>query len=152
MDDNQPMGQMPVPVSAPVVPPEPAAAPTPEPTPAAAAPAPVATPEIVITQMPVSSHRSVAGYAIGGIVLLVVIALGVWYFTSMKEAPIPEVPIVLAPEPATTTPPVIDPAQLPALVSGNTTADIAADLSQIPDTSLLLDADAAAASSTISGI
>lgn len=67
----------------------------------------------------------------------VIIALGLWYFYGVK-----------APTADTGTSAVTE-VQIPELTGGNTTADISADLSQIPDTSAALDADAAASASAI---
>ena len=46
----------------------------------------------------------------------------------------------------------VEQTQMPALAGGDTTANIGADLSQVPDTSAALDADAAAAAADISGL
>lgn len=79
-------------------------------------------------------------YVVVGLVVLA--ALAAWYFYDQgQRAP------VSAPEAS-----AVEEAQLPALSSGDTAADISADLSQIPDTSAALDADAAAAAAAISGL
>jgi hypothetical protein len=79
---------------------------------------------------------------------IVAIAVGLWYFYSLGTPPpaAPEAPVV------ETAAPVVDPVQLAPITAGNTTADISADLSQLPDTTAALSADAAAASSTILGL
>ena len=65
-----------------------------------------------------------------GVVVVVVAAL--WYFYGGQ-----------APTVGTETS-AVEQAQIPTLTGGDTTADISADFSQIPDTSAALDADAAA--------
>ncbi len=71
---------------------------------------------------------------------LVVIALGLWYFywTGALTATAPTS--------------AVEQAEIPALTGGDTTADISADLNQIPDTSAVLDADAAASADAIQGL
>jgi hypothetical protein len=89
---------------------------------------------------PMPSQGSANGiwYAVGA---AVVIALGLWYFYGTSA-------------PATTTveSTAVEQTALPALTGGNTTADISADLNQIPDTGAALDADASAAASALSGL
>lgn len=72
------------------------------------------------------------------VVALVVIALAAWYFYGSKT-------------PAADTS-AVEQTQIPALTGGDTTADISTDLSQMPDTSAALDADAAASASAIQGL
>lgn len=74
------------------------------------------------------------------IIGIVVVALGLWYYYGMR-----------APTPVTETSSVAQ-TQIPALTGGDTTADISADLGQIPDTSAALDADAAATAEAVSGL
>jgi len=84
---------------------------------------------------PEPGHANSIWYVIGA---AVIIALGLWYFYG-TQAP------VASPESS-----AVDQTQIPAPSSGNTTADISADLSQIPDTSAALDADAAASADAVS--
>ena len=95
------------------------------------------TPEPVMDQTPPPSHTNGIWYVVGAVV---VIALGLWYFYAGQA-------------PATNTQSTaVEQAQIPALTGGNTTADISTDLSQVPDTSAALDADASASASAISGL
>ncbi len=73
-----------------------------------------------------------------GVVVVVVAAL--WYFYG-RQAPT-----------AGTETSAVEQTQIPTLTGGDTTADISADFSQIPDTSAALDADASAAANDISGL
>ena len=75
-------------------------------------------------------------YIIGAIVI---IALGLWYFYA-KPAP------TAAPQTS-----AVEQAQTPGVTAGNTTADISADLAQVPDTSAALTADASASAQAVSG-
>src|SRR3989344_2000662 len=106
--------------------PNPAMNQTPEPAPA-------------MNQVPEPSHSNGAWYAIAAVV---VIALGLWFYYGTK-----------APEeqPAGTRASAVEQTEIPALTGGNTTADISADLDQIPDTSAALDAEAAASGAAVSG-
>lgn len=70
----------------------------------------------------------------------IIIALGLLYFFTN--------PVADSQTPQTS----IEQAQIPAPTAGNTTADISADLDQIPDSSAELDADAAAASSDLQAL
>lgn len=70
------------------------------------------------------------GQTVWVVLAVVVIGLGLLYFV-MKS-------------PATDSQTSIEQVQIPAPTAGNTTADISADLNQIPDTSAALDAEAAA--------
>mgnify|MGYP001561770576 CR=1 FL=1 len=70
------------------------------------------------------------GRTVGIVVAVIVVGLGFWYFV-MKS-------------PATDSQTSVEQVQIPAPTVGNTTADISADLNQIPDTSTALDAEAAA--------
>lgn len=97
------------------------------------------TPEPAMNQTPPPSHTNGVWYAVGAVV---VIALGFWYFYT-RPAPVPA---------TDTQSTAVEQAQIPALTGGNTTADISADLGQIPDASAALDADASAAASAISGL
>jgi len=79
-------------------------------------------------------------YVIILVVLIAVFAL--WYFSSNTAvAPVVEQPQASA----------LDQTQIPALTGGNTTADIAADLNQVPNTASALDADAAASAQAVQG-
>lgn len=87
-----------------------------------------------------SSHAAL--YVVVGVVA-VIAAAAVWYLSSLPQT-----------QPATVETPTVtnetQPAQAP--VSGNTTADISADLNQISDGSAELGADAAAVSSDLQGL
>lgn len=93
-------------------------------------------PEPAMAPVSAPSHSNGIWYVVGAAVVL---ALGLWYFY-MMQAPA-----------ATTESSAVDQAQVPALSEGNTTADISADLSQIPDTSAAFEADAAASADAVSG-
>lgn len=69
------------------------------------------------------------------VAIIVIVALGVWYYYGKQASS------VGTESPAT--------AQMPA---ANTTEDISADLSQIPDVSADLDTDAAAAAQAVQGL
>ncbi|MDO8593588.1 MAG: hypothetical protein Q7R59_01655 [bacterium] len=79
-------------------------------------------------------HSNGVWYAVGAVVI---IALGFWYFYGMKV-------------PAAETS-AVEQVEIPALTGGNTTADISADLSQIPDDSAALNQDASASAQVVSG-
>ncbi len=98
------------------------------------------TPEPATSQVPGPSHGNGAWYAIAAVV---VIALGLWYYYYGTRTP--------EEQPAGTRASAVEQTTIPALTGGNTTADISADLSQIPDTSAALDADAAASAAAVSG-
>lgn len=89
---------------------------------------------------PQSSSRA-ALYVVVGVVA-VIAAAAVWYLSSLPQTQ-PAAPIPTATEQT-------QPAQSPA--SGNTTADISADLNQIPDSSAELGADAAAVSGDLQSL
>jgi hypothetical protein len=74
--------------------------------------------------------------------VVIVAILGYWYFGSTNT---------LSPT-ATTQTSAGEQAQIPGLTAGNTTASISADLSQTPDTSAALTADAAASAQAVSGL
>ena len=99
------------------------------------------TPNPTMSQVPEpQGHANGVWYAVGAVVI---IALGFWYFYGRAPA---------AGEPAGTQASAVEQSQIPTLSGGDTTADISADLSQIPDTSAALDADASASASAISGL
>ena len=74
--------------------------------------------------------------------VVIVAVLGYWYFGSTNTS-LPT---------ATTQTPSVEQTQIPGLTAGNTTANISADLSQTPDTSAALTADAAASAQAVSGL
>ncbi len=74
--------------------------------------------------------------------VVIVAMLGYWYFGS-TNTPSPT---------ATTQTSAVGQTQLPGLTAGNTTADISADLSQTPDPSAALNADATASAQAVSGL
>jgi uncharacterized protein HemX len=79
---------------------------------------------------------SLRWYLIGTVIIL---ALGLWYFYGKQESVID------------TQSSAIEQTQLPALSTGDTTADISADLNQTPDDSAALDQDAAASAQAVQG-
>ena len=76
-------------------------------------------------------------YIIGAVVI---VALGLWYFYGGRSA----APYSFVESSA------VEQTQLPPLSSGNTVADISADLSQTPDPSTALDKDASVSSQAVS--
>lgn len=94
------------------------------------------TPPPTMNPIPQSSQTNGIWYVV---IALVVIALGLWYFYGSKAST------------TSTEPTAVEQTQIPALTSGNTTANISADLNQITDTSSALDADAAASAAAVSG-
>ena len=74
------------------------------------------------------------------VVILVIIAAGMLWYFSTKQAPT-----------TGNESTAVEQTQIPPLSSGNTTADISADLSQVPDTSAALDQAAAASAQVVSG-
>lgn len=71
----------------------------------------------------------------------IVVILALWYFYGMKKAPVME-----------SQSSVVEQVQALPPTSGNTTTDISTDLSQIQDTSAVLDQDAAAAAQSVQGL
>jgi len=84
-----------------------------------------------------SSNKTETWYIAGAIVVIAVLAL--WYFYE-RQAPT-----------AGTQPTAVEQAQTPSLSSGNTTADISADLNQSPDDSAALNQAEAASAQDVSG-
>ncbi|MEK7101749.1 MAG: hypothetical protein AAB882_01195 [Patescibacteria group bacterium] len=78
-------------------------------------------------------------YIIG---VIVIIALGLWYFYGGEPTPTT----------SDTQASAIEQTQTSELTAGDTTADITADLAGTPDTSAALDADAAAAAQAVQGL
>ena len=107
------------------------------------APNPVTNPTPVMGATVEQGHASGVWYAALAIVV-VALALGLWYFFAVTP--------VTEEQPAETQASNVEETQIPALTGGNTTADISADLNQVPDTSAALDADAAASANAISGL
>jgi hypothetical protein len=78
------------------------------------------------------------------VILVVLIAIfALWYFSGDKAI----APVIETPTESSAT----DQTQMPALSGGNTTADISTDLSQIPENSTDLNADADASVKDIQG-
>ena len=106
---------------------------------------PMGQPNPVMNQTPEPAmereHSNGVWYAVGAVVI---IALGFWYFYGTR-VPVTE-------ESAGAQASTVEQTQMPTLTAGDTTADISADLSQIPDDSAALDADASAAANDISGL
>lgn len=73
---------------------------------------------------------------------VVVIALGAWYFYSMNAADGESMNDSRA----------MEEQEMPAITGGSTTADITADLEQIPDVSADMDADASATAGEIQSL
>jgi len=74
------------------------------------------------------------------VILIIIAAAAYWYFSAKP-----------AQAPTTTESTAIEQTQIPPLSSGNTTAEISADLSQVSDTSAALDQAAAASAQAVSG-
>lgn len=87
-------------------------------------------------------HSNGLWYVVGAVVI---IALGLWYFYGTKAPAVEN-------QTAGTQASTIEQTQIPPLAGGNTTADISANLNQVPDTSAALNADATAAANAISGL
>ena len=75
--------------------------------------------------------------------VVIIAALAAWYFYSTSQTPGTDVNMNTA---------TTETATLPSLSEGNTTADIANDLNQIPDDAAALDASAAALSQEVQGL
>lgn len=71
------------------------------------------------------------------VAVIIIAAIAFWYYS--------------APKPIAGTETTAGQAQTAALTSGNTTADIAADLAQIPDVSAALTQDAAVSAQSVQG-
>lgn len=84
-----------------------------------------------------TNQSSAKWYAVGAVVI---VAFAFWYFYD-KQTPS-----------VNTESTAVEQTQTQEQSSGNTTADISADLNQIPDSSAGLDADASAASSDLQAI
>ncbi|MCR4334098.1 MAG: hypothetical protein NUV60_03775 [Patescibacteria group bacterium] len=96
------------------------------------------TPEPMMSQPPVQKSAQGVWYVI---VAVIIVVLGLWYFYGTRTSDSSDVPTS-----------AIEQSQLPVLTGGDTTADITADLNQIPDTSAALGADAAAIAGEISNL
>ena len=77
-------------------------------------------------------------YIIGILIIMVTVA---FLYFSAKQAQAP----------TTTESTAVEQTQIPPLASGNTTADISADLNQVPDTSAALDQAATASAQAVQG-
>ena len=77
-------------------------------------------------------------YIVGVVIIAV---LGLWYFSGWGKTVVPPVESS-----------VVGQVQVPGVTTGNTTADIANDLKQTPDTSAALNADASASAQAVSGL
>ncbi|OGG93148.1 hypothetical protein A2609_02605 [Candidatus Kaiserbacteria bacterium RIFOXYD1_FULL_47_14] len=77
-------------------------------------------------------------YIVG--ILIIIVAASYWYFSAKP-----------AQAPTTTESTAVEQTQIPPLASGNTTADISADLNQVPDTSAALDQAATASAQAVQG-
>jgi len=80
-------------------------------------------------------------YAMLGIVVLVLVAVAVWYFLPSSSQ-----------QQTAVQTSAVEQNQLPPLTSGNTTANIATDLSQIPNDSAALTQDQNSVSQSIQGL
>lgn len=101
---------------------------------------PVQNSPVQATPMQSSSHA--LGYLVGAVVI-VVVAGALWYAYSTRTEPALDTETPTATEQTQS-------AETQSPVSGNSTADISADLDQI-DSSSALDAEAAASADSVSG-
>lgn len=100
-----------------------------------------ASPEQAVQEQ---SSTNTTPYIIG--VVIVIAAVVLWYVYSAQVSP------VSTETPPTETQTLSTDQTTPGVTSGNTTADISADLDQIPDPSAGLDADATASASDLQSL
>ncbi len=84
---------------------------------------------------------------VGGVVVIVIVALAVWYFSSTQTPATTSTQITTSTQVS-----AIQQSQMPPLSSGNTTADIQNDLNQTSNGSAALNQDQNSVNTSIQGL